>query len=174
MSHRRPGPVVPDCGFEQISPGPVVGRSSAPAAPCLKGFAMYGFTSTLEGVPFPEALARTLEALRVEGFGVLSDIDVQAAMKLKLGAEMSPYRILGACNPRLAHQALTAAADIGLLLPCNVVVREDTAGRVVVGFLDPRIMVGLVGDPAVASVSAEAYERLERVCASLGGIRGDV
>ena len=130
---------------------------------------MYGFTTTLSGATFDQALTKTIEALKVEGFGVLSDIDVQKAMKEKLGADMPPYRILGACNPPLAHQALQAVPDIGLLLPCNVIVREEAPGRVVVGFLDPQIMVGLVGKPEVKVVANEAEQRLRRVCTSLGG-----
>ena len=135
---------------------------------------MYGFTTTLTGATFDQALARTIEALKVEGFGVLSDIDVQKAMKEKLGADMPPYRILGACNPPLAHQALQAVPDIGLLLPCNVIVREEAPGRVVVGFLDPQIMVGLVGRPEVQVVANEAEQRLRRVCTSLGGSAAQV
>ncbi len=130
---------------------------------------MYGFTTTLTDLSFEQALARTLDALKVEGFGVLSDIDVQRAMKDKLGIEMPPYRILGACNPPLAHQALQAEPDIGLLLPCNVIVREEAPGRVVVGFLDPQIMVGLVGKPSVKPVADQAEQRLRRAWASLGG-----
>ena len=130
---------------------------------------MYGFTTTLSGLSFDEALTRTTEALKVEGFGVLSDIDVQLAMKDKLGVEMRPYRILGACNPPLAHQALQAEPDIGLLLPCNVIVREQAPGTVVVGFLDPQIMVGLVGRDDIQPVATEAQVRLRRVCTSLGG-----
>ena len=130
---------------------------------------MYGFTTTLVGTTFDQALDKTIAALKAEGFGVLSDIDVQRAMKDKLGAEMPPYRILGACNPPLAHQALQAVPDIGLLLPCNVIVREETPGRVVIGFLDPQIMVDLVGRPEVKAVADAAEQRLRRACETLGG-----
>jgi len=130
---------------------------------------MYGFTTTLTDATFDQALARTLEALKGEGFGVLSDIDVQRAMKDKLGVEMRPYLILGACNPPLAQQALQAEPDIGLLLPCNVIVREEAPGRVVVGFLDPQIMVGLVDKPEIKAVADQAEQRLRRVCGGLGG-----
>lgn len=130
---------------------------------------MYGFTTRLTGLSFGQVIDKTTAALKAEGFGVLSDIDVQHAMKEKLGADMPPYRILGACNPALAHQALQAEPDIGLLLPCNVIVREETPGRVVVGFLDPQIMVDLVGKSEMKPVADEAEQRLRRVCASLGG-----
>jgi len=128
---------------------------------------MYGFKTTLTGISHDQALARTIEALKAEGFGVLSDIDVRGAMKEKLGVEMPPYRILGACNPKLAHQALQAVPDIGLLLPCNVIVREESPGRVVVGFLDPQIMVGLVGAPEVQAVADAAERLLRSACARL-------
>jgi uncharacterized protein (DUF302 family) len=130
---------------------------------------MYGFTTTLTGLSFDEAIVKTMAALKAEGFGILSDIDVQHAMKEKLGKDMPPYRILGACNPPLAHQAVMAVPDIGLLLPCNVIVREEAPGRVVVGFLDPQIMVNLVGKPEVKTVADAAEQRLRRVCESLGG-----
>ena len=99
---------------------------------------MYGFTTTLTGASFDQVLAKTTAALKVEGFGILSDIDVQHAMKEKLGVEMPPYRILGACNPPLAHQTLQAVPDIGLLLPGNVMVREEAPDRGVVGFVRGR------------------------------------
>jgi uncharacterized protein (DUF302 family) len=129
---------------------------------------MYGFTTTLEGISFDEALERTIAALKVEGFGVLSDIDVQRAMKEKLGADMRPYRILGACNPPLAYQALQAEPDIGLLLPCNVIVREEAPGHIVVGFLNPQTMVDLVGKPSLKVVADQAESRLRRACEALG------
>jgi uncharacterized protein (DUF302 family) len=132
-----------------------------------KGSVMYGFTTTLSGITFDQALSRTIEALKAEGFGVLSDIDVQRTMKEKLGVEMSPYRILGACNPKLAHQALQAVPDIGLLLPCNVIVREESPESIVVGFLDPQIMVGLVGKPEVQAVADAAERLLRSACARL-------
>ena len=130
---------------------------------------MYGFTTTIQGTSFDEALAHTIQALKEEGFGVLSDIDVQAAMKDKLGVDMPRYRILGACNPPLAHQALQAEPDIGLLLPCNVIVREVSSHEIVVGFLDPQVMVGLVGGAGVKAVADEAEQRLRRVCTNLSG-----
>ena len=130
---------------------------------------MYGFTTTLTGVTFDQAILRTLDALKIEGFGILSDIDVQQAMKEKLGKEMAPYRILGACNPPLAYQAVSAVPNIGLLLPCNVMVREESPGQVVVGFLDPRIMVPLVEKDEIRAVADAAEQRLRRACESLGG-----
>jgi uncharacterized protein (DUF302 family) len=122
---------------------------------------MYGQHITISG-PFSAALDRVVAALREQGFGVLSDIDIQAAMKEKLGVEMKPYRILGACNPPLAHRALQAEPDVGLLLPCNVTVQEQQDGWVRVGFLDPELMVQLTGNPGMGEVASDAGVRLQR------------
>ncbi|RYF15663.1 MAG: DUF302 domain-containing protein [Comamonadaceae bacterium] len=123
---------------------------------------MYGHHIEIPG-PFDRALEKVLAALKAEGFGALSDIDIQKAMKEKLGKDMPPYRILGACNPPLAHQALQADPEIGLLLPCNVTVRQGDGDRVVVGFLDPQTMVQLTDNPGVKGVADDAGARLARV-----------
>jgi len=128
----------------------------------------YGFHCVLPKQDFARALVRVTEALKAEGFGILTEIDVQATMKAKLGIDGLPYRILGACNPPLAHRALSAEPDIGLLLPCNVVVREAAHGRLVVGFMDPVAVMQMTSNPEVAAVAQEVRIRLERVRSALG------
>jgi len=129
---------------------------------------MYYFSTRLQG-NVNEIEAQVSEALKEEGFGVLTEIDVQATLKKKLDIDGRYYKILGACNPPLAHQALTAEPDIGLLLPCNVVVREDEDGSVVVAFMDPSAVFTLIDRDDVAPLASEVRSRLERVRASLGG-----
>ena len=118
----------------------------------------YGTTITT-ALGFDAAVARTREALAEQGFGVLTEIDVQATLKAKLDLDMEPYLILGACNPQLAHRALEVERDIGLLLPCNVVVRR-AGDRTLVQALDPQVMVSLPGLPALQPVADEAGRRL--------------
>lgn len=129
----------------------------------------YGFHCVLQGQDFAQTVALVIEALKSEGFGVLTEIDVQVTMKAKLGIDGLPYRILGACNSQLAHRALEAEPDIGLLLPCNVVVREDAEGRLVVGFMDPVAVMQMTRNPEVGRVALEVRQRLERVRSALGG-----
>lgn len=126
----------------------------------------YGFGTTLQ-VPYDETISRVKEALKAEGFGVLTEIDVRRTLREKLGAEMEPYLILGACNPPLAHRALEWEPEIGLLLPCNVVVRAQGEGSRV-EIADPEAMLGIVGNEQLDTVAQEAKQRLQRVIASLG------
>lgn len=125
----------------------------------------YGFGKTVT-MDFETARARVIEELAKEGFGVLTEIDVQSTLKKKLGVDSAPYRILGACNPSFAHRALTAEPAIGLLLPCNVVVRQDD-GAVRVEIMDPNAVLELVDRPEVTLIAAAVRERLQRVLAAL-------
>ncbi|HSH28722.1 MAG TPA: DUF302 domain-containing protein [Thiohalobacter sp.] len=123
---------------------------------------MYGFNVKFDG-GFDAAVQKVTEELAKEGFGVLTEIDVSATLKKKLDIDRTPYKILGACNPQLAHQALEADPDIGLLLPCNVVVREEPDGSVTVGFMDPAAVLKLVEKEGVDALAGEVRSRLERV-----------
>jgi len=125
----------------------------------------YGIT-VRTALPFAEAAARLRDALKEQGFGVLTEIDVQATLREKLGQQMGEYLILGACNPPLAHQALATDISIGLLLPCNVVVRAAD-GQTVVEALDPQTMVAVTGEPSLKPIAEEAASMLRAALASL-------
>jgi len=122
----------------------------------------YGFGKTV-ALSYEQALEKVTAELQKEGFGVLTEIDVKATMKKKLDHDIPPYKILGACNPPFARRALEAEPTIGLLLPCNVVVRQDDDGAVHVEFMDPDAMQKLSASPELAKVAAEVRERLMRV-----------
>lgn len=116
---------------------------------------------------YADAVEKTKEALKAEGFGVLCEIDVKATLKAKIGEDIEPYIILGACNPTLAHQALSAEPDLGLLLPCNVIVYERD-GATWVKAIEPHTMLSVVGNPSVEAVATQVREKLEKVLASIG------
>lgn len=126
----------------------------------------YGFGKKLNLV-FDEAVRQVTEELQKEGFGVLTTIDVSATLKKKLNLDMPPYQILGACNPEFAHQALEKEPSIGLLLPCNVVVRQDESNNVYVEFMDPEAVLELVNNADINQVAIEVKQRLERVLNSI-------
>ena len=127
----------------------------------------YGIRTTLN-MPYDQALAKTTAALKAEGFGVLTEIDVKATMKKRLDADFRRYVILGACNPPLAHQALSSELELGLLLPCNVIVYENDEGGSVVSAMDPQVVIGsVVKNPAMETVAREVTARLHRVIDSL-------
>jgi uncharacterized protein (DUF302 family) len=122
---------------------------------------------TTVNTSYEETIPRVTDALKQEGFGILTQIDVKDTLKKKLNIDFAKYVILGACNPPLAHRALSSETEIGLLLPCNVIVYEGKDGRTVVAAQDPDAALGIVGNPAIAPVAQEARERLVRVIESL-------
>ncbi len=126
----------------------------------------YHFSKSLD-LPFDQAVARVIEALKREGFGILTDIDVKATLKAKLGEDFRPYRILGACNPGLAYRALQLEDKIGTMLPCNVIVQEHAGGHVEVSAVDPVASMRAIENPGLAEVANEVRAKLKRVVESL-------
>lgn len=126
----------------------------------------YGFGKTVP-LSFDAAIARVTEELQKEGFGVLTEIDVAATLKKKLGHDMPAYRILGACNPPFAKRAIEAEPPVGLLMPCNVVVRQDPQGTTHVEFMDPGLMAQMSDNPALGDLGAEVRAKMQRVMAAL-------
>lgn len=127
---------------------------------------MYGFSKTVSGT-FDSVITQVTDALKTEGFGVLTEIDVKKTLKAKIDVDRRPYTILGACNPTLANQAINADPDIGLLLPCNVVVREEEDSSITVAFMDPQAVLALVDQPGVSELGMQVREKLQRVSALL-------
>lgn len=127
---------------------------------------MYSFSTSLQG-DIDTIEQRLIAALQDEGFGILTEINVQATFKKKLDIDSRPYKILGACNPPLAHQAITAEPDIGLLLPCNVVIREEQDQSITVAFMDPIAVFSLVGRDDIAPLAQEVRARLDRVVVAI-------
>lgn len=130
--------------------------------------------STTVRTTFEDAIERTRNALAEQGFGILTDIDMRATLQAKLGHDMEDYRILGACNPPLAHRAVETNRQIGLLLPCNVVVRRDPAdpGAVIIEAMNPQLMVQVTGETALDPIADEATARLRAALTTLGSVRG--
>lgn len=126
----------------------------------------YSFGKEVE-LGFDEAVEKIKEALKPEGFGILTEIDVAATLKKKLDKDIPPYMILGACNPLIASKALEAEPSIGVLLPCNVVVRQDGAGKVFVEIMDPKSVLGMVDNPGVEKLAGDVRQRLERALKAL-------
>ena len=126
------------------------------------------YTATRLEMPFEAAVATVKEALKAEGFGVLTEIDVKATLKEKLGADFRKYQILGACNPSFAHRALELEDKIGLMLPCNVIVQETSGGGVEVAAIDPLASMQAVQNPSLAALGEEVRAKLERVIKSVG------
>jgi uncharacterized protein (DUF302 family) len=128
----------------------------------------YYHNTVLRNTSFEEAIARVTDALKEEGFGVLSDIDVSQTLKKKLDVDFKPYRILGACNPQFAHQALQAEDKIGTMLPCNVIVQQLNEGTVEVAAVDPVASMQAVDNPSLSGIAEEVRNKLQRVISSLG------
>lgn len=125
------------------------------------------YVSTTVSMPFEEAVAAATEALKAQGFGVLTTIDVTETLKQKIGAEFRPYRILGACNPQMAHRALQAEDKIGVMLPCNVIVQEHAPGRVEIAAVDPVASMQAVENPSLGEVAGAVREGLRQAIADL-------
>ena len=126
----------------------------------------YYIGKTVNG-EFDAIVTSVVEALKKEGFGVLTEIDVSQTLKQKIGVDFPKYRILGACNPTLAHKALMAEAHVGVMLPCNVIVRDAGQGAIEIAAMDPRAPMQQIGNPALDKIGAEVATRMERVVASL-------
>jgi len=132
----------------------------------------YGYTTKISGLSFDDVVEKTTEALKTQGFGVITEIDVKATMKKKLDIDYRNYKILGACNPKFAHQALGEDLFIGLLLPCNVAVFDDDEGSVTVSLVKPEEMFKVVDKPELAPIAAGVGERLRAVLGQLQELRG--
>lgn len=126
----------------------------------------YGYSTTLS-VSYESALVKVAEALKKEGFGILTEIDVKETLKNKLGIDFKKYKILGACNPPLAHRALSQEAELGLFLPCNVIVYENEQGKTVVTAVDPDVSLGRIENPKLEPIAREVGEKLRTVIQSL-------